>query len=137
MPINPPDAWRMVLFARTSSVRPQPLWGDPALALADAALDADALRQEAVALLQQTVGFDRWCWPLADPEALIPLSGLAHHDYGPSVPRVLELEFSGADVAPMDDVARRRTQSTSDATGAAGDSPANAGISRLIVGRPG
>ena len=79
------------------------------LALADAALDADALRLEAVGLLQQTVGFDRWCWPLADPETLIPLSGLAHHDYGPSVPRVLELEFSGADVASMDDVARRRS----------------------------
>jgi DNA-binding CsgD family transcriptional regulator len=79
------------------------------LALADAALDADALRQEAVALLRHTVGFDRWCWPLADPEALIPLSGLAHHDYGRSVPRVLELEFSGADVAAMDDVARRRS----------------------------
>jgi DNA-binding CsgD family transcriptional regulator len=77
--------------------------------LADAGLDADALRLEAVALLQRTVGFDRWCWPLADPEALIPLSGLAQHDYGPSVPRVLELEFSGADVASMDDVARRRS----------------------------
>ena len=77
--------------------------------LADAALDADALRHEAVALLQRTIGFDRWCWPLADPEALIPLSGLAQHDYGPSVPRVLELEFSGADVAAMDDVARRRS----------------------------
>jgi DNA-binding CsgD family transcriptional regulator len=76
-------------------------------ALADASLDADALRHEAVALLQRTIGFDRWCWPLADPEALIPLSGLAQHDYGPSVPRVLELEFSGLDVAAMDDVARR------------------------------
>ena len=76
-------------------------------ALADTALDADALRHEAVVLLQRTIGFDRWCWPLADPEALIPLSGLAQHDYGPSVPRVLELEFSGADVAAMDDVARR------------------------------
>jgi len=77
--------------------------------LADATLDADALRHEAVALLQRTIGFDRWCWPLADPEALIPLSGLAQHDYGPSVPRVLELEFSGVDVAAMDDVARRRS----------------------------
>ena len=32
-----------------------------------------------------SVGFDRWCWPLADPETLLPLSGIAEHDYGPGV----------------------------------------------------
>ena len=52
-------------------------------------LDVDSLRYEAVVLLGRVIGFDRWCWPLADPDSLI--SGLADHDYGPAVPRVLEL----------------------------------------------
>ena len=70
-------------------------------------LDCDSLRYEAVVLLRRTIGFDRWCWPLADPNTLIPLSGVAEHDYGPAVPRVLELEYSGADYAAMDVLARR------------------------------
>ena len=70
-------------------------------------LDIDSLRYEAVVLLGRVVGFDRWCWPLADPDTLVPLSGLAEHDYGPAVPRVLELEFSGNDFAAMDVLARR------------------------------
>ena len=75
--------------------------------LCEASLDCDSVRHEAVGLLQGAVGFDRWCWPLADPDRLIPLSGLAVHDYGPALPRVLELEYSGADLAAMDVVARR------------------------------
>ena len=43
----------------------------------------------------------------ADPDTLIPLSGVAEHDYGPGVPRVLELEYSGNDFAAMDVLARR------------------------------
>jgi DNA-binding CsgD family transcriptional regulator len=70
-------------------------------------LDSDSLRYEAVVLLRRTIGFDRWCWPLADPDTLIPLSGVAEHDYGPGVPRVLELEYSGEDFAAMDVLARR------------------------------
>ena len=45
--------------------------------LDESTLDCDSLRYEAVALLRRTVGFDRWCWPLADPDTLIPLSGVA------------------------------------------------------------
>jgi DNA-binding CsgD family transcriptional regulator len=75
--------------------------------LSESGLDCDSLRYEAVALLKSVIGFDRWCWPLADPDTLIPLSGLAEHDYGPAVPRVLELEYSGEDFAAMDVLARR------------------------------
>jgi DNA-binding CsgD family transcriptional regulator len=75
--------------------------------LGTSTLDSDSLRYEAVVLLRRTIGFDRWCWPLADPDTLIPLSGVAEHDYGPAVPRVLELEYSGKDFAAMDVLARR------------------------------
>jgi DNA-binding CsgD family transcriptional regulator len=75
--------------------------------LGTSALDSDSLRYEAVVLLRRTIGFDRWCWPLADPDTLIPLSGVAEHDYGPAVPRVLELEYSGDDFAAMDVLAGR------------------------------
>jgi DNA-binding CsgD family transcriptional regulator len=75
--------------------------------LGEATLDCESIRREALVELQPVIGFDRWCWPLADPETLIPLSGLAEHDYGPGVPRVLELEYSGDDFAAMDVVALR------------------------------
>jgi DNA-binding NarL/FixJ family response regulator len=44
---------------------------------------------------------------LADPQTLIPLGGVAEHDYGPGVARLLELEYSGADYATMGALARR------------------------------
>ena len=50
--------------------------------LSESGVDCDSLRLEAIAELQRTVGFDRWCWPLADPETLLPLSGLAEHAIG-------------------------------------------------------
>ena len=82
-------------------------------------LDCDSLRYEAVVLLRRVIGFDRWCWPLADPDTLIPLSGVAEHDYGPALPRALELEYSGDDFAAMDVLARRTSPagSLSDETG--------------------
>jgi len=75
--------------------------------LAGSALDRESVQLEAIGDLRRVIGFDRWCWPLADPRTLIPLSGLAEHDYGPNVPRVLELEYSGGDLAAMDVLARR------------------------------
>jgi DNA-binding CsgD family transcriptional regulator len=76
--------------------------------LDDSSLDSESIQREAIALLQGVVGFDRWCWPLGDPEALIPLGrGSAEHDYGPGVGRVLELEYSGGDFATMSELARR------------------------------
>lgn len=75
--------------------------------LSESRLDCESLRLEAIVDLQHTIGFDRWCWPLADPETLLPLSGLAVHDFGPGVPRSLELEYSGNDYAAKNFLARR------------------------------
>lgn len=69
--------------------------------------DSESIRREAMGELRRIVGFDRWCWPLADPETLLPLSGLAEHDFGPGVPRLLELEYSGDNFAAKHVVARR------------------------------
>jgi hypothetical protein len=76
-------------------------------ALSESSVDSDALRREAITYLQKGVGFDRWCWPLADPETLIASSGLAEHNYGPGVPRSLELEYSVDGFAAKHVLARR------------------------------
>jgi DNA-binding CsgD family transcriptional regulator len=70
-------------------------------------LDCEAIRREALADLQRVIGFDRWCWPLADPSTLLPGSGIAQHDYGARVPRSLELEYSTDAFAAKHVVARR------------------------------
>lgn len=57
--------------------------------------------------MQRTIGFDRWCWPLADPDTLVTSSGLAEHNFGPSVPRSLRLEYSVDGFAAKQLVARR------------------------------
>jgi DNA-binding CsgD family transcriptional regulator len=75
--------------------------------LSGSTLDCDSIRLEAITELQHTIGFDRWCWPLSDPETLIPNSGLALHDFLPGVPRSLELEYSNEDFAAKHLVARR------------------------------
>lgn len=67
--------------------------------VSESSLDCESIRREAIAELQRVIGFDRWCWPLADPETLLPGSGLAEHDFGPAVPRSLELEYSSDDFA--------------------------------------
>jgi hypothetical protein len=67
--------------------------------VSESSLDCESIRREAIAELQRVIGFDRWCWPLADPETLLPGSGLAEHDFGPAVPRSLELEYSTDDFA--------------------------------------
>lgn len=68
-------------------------------ALSVSALDSESLRREVIAELQRVIGFDRWCWPLGDPETLLPLDGIAEHDFGRGVPRFLELEYSRDDFA--------------------------------------
>jgi DNA-binding CsgD family transcriptional regulator len=75
--------------------------------LSESHLDGEAMRYEAIRVLQRVIGFDRWCWPLADPETLLPSSGLAEHDFGLAVPRSLELEYSGNDFAAKHVLARR------------------------------
>lgn len=75
--------------------------------LSESSLDCESIRREAIVELQRVIGFDRWCWPLADPETLLPSGGLAEHDFGPAVPRSLELEYSGGDFAAKHVLARR------------------------------
>jgi DNA-binding CsgD family transcriptional regulator len=81
--------------------------------LSVSSLDSDSLRREAVADLRRVIGFDRWCWPLADPETLLPASGLAEHDYVAAVPRALQLEYSTDAVAAKHVLARRANVATS------------------------
>lgn len=64
--------------------------------LSDSTLDASSLQLEVIAELRRAIGFDRWCWPVADPETLIPLSGVAEHDYGPQAGGSLALESRAA-----------------------------------------
>lgn len=75
--------------------------------LATSTLDCESVQREAIADVQRLVGFDRWCWPLADPATLLPLGGIAEHDYGPRLASALELEYSGGDFAAKDVLARR------------------------------
>lgn len=75
--------------------------------LSASTLDCESVQREAIADLRRVVGFDRWCWPLADPKTLLPLSGIAEHDYGQRLPRALELEYSGDDFVAKDVLARR------------------------------
>src|SRR5215208_6976894 len=75
--------------------------------LSESRMDCDSLRREAIAGLQRVIGFERWCWPLADPETLLPASGLALHDYVAAVSRSLELEYSTDDFAAKHVLARR------------------------------
>ena len=75
--------------------------------------DAESVQREAVADLRRVVGFDRWCLPHADPDTLVPGLGMADHDYGPGLPRALELEYSGSDFAAKHDVARLPRQASS------------------------
>src|SRR5215470_6379861 len=37
--------------------------------LGESSLDCESLQREAIAELRAVIGFDRWCWPLSDPEA--------------------------------------------------------------------
>lgn len=81
--------------------------------LSESSLDCESIRREAIGELQRLVGFDRWCWPLADPQTLLPGSSLAEHDFGPAVPRSLELEYSADDFAAKRVLARRRNSAGS------------------------
>ena len=89
--------------------------------LDDSSLDGESIQREAIALLQGVIGFDRWCWPLGDPDALIPLTGAAEHDFGPGVGRALELEYSGGDVATMSELAGRPCPTASLSAATRGD----------------
>jgi DNA-binding CsgD family transcriptional regulator len=90
--------------------------------LTESTLDGESVQREAITELQSVIGFDRWCWVLADLDTLVPLRGIAEHDYGLALPRVLELEYSG-DFAAMDSVARRAIPVASLSADTGGDLP--------------
>ena len=49
--------------------------------LADSAQDVDSFRREVIAELHHTIGFERWCAPLVDPDSLIAHTGIAETDH--------------------------------------------------------
>ena len=57
--------------------------------LVDSGVGSEELRQEAAAELQRVIGFDLWCWALADPRSLVACSGVASQTPPPQVERVL------------------------------------------------
>ena len=89
--------------------------------LSESTLDRESIQREALADLQRVIGFDRWCWPFADPETLLPLSGLAEHDFGPGIPRTLELEYSDDHFAAKHVLALRANPAASLSTETGGD----------------
>ena len=64
-------------------------------ALAQARLDSEEARREAIAVLRLAVGFERWCWPLTDPASALSTSGIAEFDLWAEVPRIAALEEHG------------------------------------------
>ena len=89
--------------------------------LSRSSLDCQSVQREVIADLQRVIGFDRWCLPYADPDTLLPGLGMGDHDYGPGLPRALELEYSGADFAAKHDLARRPGLASSLGEETAGD----------------
>ena len=65
------------------------------LELADSSLGSAELRLEAVALLKRTIGFERWCWTIGDPESLLAGGDLAEADLWPVMPHSFALEQRG------------------------------------------
>jgi DNA-binding CsgD family transcriptional regulator len=64
-------------------------------ALAGAQLDPESARLSAIEELRRAVGFERWCWPLTDPDSGLAMSGIAHFDIWPSLPRLIALQEHG------------------------------------------
>jgi DNA-binding CsgD family transcriptional regulator len=64
-------------------------------ALAAADLDADEVRHATIVELRRVVGFERWCWPLTDPDSALSMSGIGEVDFWPSIARLVALEHGG------------------------------------------
>jgi DNA-binding CsgD family transcriptional regulator len=86
-------------------------------------LDRESIQFETIAELRRVVGFDRWCWPVGDPDTLIPLGAATELDFGPAVGLSLALEFSGRDVATMEALARPASPAASLSDETRGDLP--------------
>jgi len=66
------------------------------------------LRLEAIGILKRTIGFDRWCWPLADPAAALHLTGIGELDNWQALPRMILLEQTGDPFNAMPVLAQSR-----------------------------
>ena len=58
-------------------------------------LDPEQARLAAIEELRRAVGFERWCWPLTDPDSGLAMSGIAEFDIWPSLPRFVALQEHG------------------------------------------
>jgi len=67
--------------------------------IARSAIGSDELRRDAVEELRAAIGFETWCWPVADPSSLLPFDALADLEpaFMQAMPRYLFLGESGAD----------------------------------------
>lgn len=63
--------------------------------LAGSGLPTEDAQREAVAMLRPAVGFERWCWPLTDPESALSMGGIAEFDLWAELPKIAELEERG------------------------------------------
>ena len=65
--------------------------------------DPVMLRFRIVELLRPVVGFDRWCWPVCDPDSGLGTTAVGDHDYWPLLRRLLLLDqrVDGPDTLPM------------------------------------
>jgi DNA-binding CsgD family transcriptional regulator len=76
--------------------------------LAEAGLGPDDARRAAIDALRPAVGFERWCWPLTDPDSGLATGGIGELDFWPSLPRLVALEERGDVVRKPALVAGRR-----------------------------
>lgn len=65
---------------------------DRILRFARSPMDADSMRLEVIAELRRAIGFVGWCWPLMDPEAVLPTTALHDLEFWDALPRFLLLE---------------------------------------------
>lgn len=68
------------------------------LRICDAGLDHETLRLELLEQLRGTIGFAMWGWPLADPDTLLTMTGIADPAARAIVPRVVDYEQRTTDV---------------------------------------
>lgn len=77
------------------------------LRLCEADLDAETLRREVVEELRRAIGFAAWGWPLADPDSLLPTSGIADCAMWPIVAHLVRYEERSMDLNKDRDLATR------------------------------
>jgi DNA-binding CsgD family transcriptional regulator len=102
--------------------------------LTDSSASADELRFEAIAELQRAIGFEYWCWPLADPETLIVAGALDHNPPGllAALSRKLAIEESGEDINTKRIAARGARAAVARGAVTGGDLPRSAVWDRCL-----